>query len=345
MTKKKHRIKKKKKNKALYYMGIAITALLIISVGTLAMLLMPEEEEPGELLPAPPRPKDSHLNIENVFFQKAGEATRQTGSEVEDMVIVRVYSYITNDGTGDAKSVRITALPLDDAMNMASDKVDKTVGDIRVNKTSESEFLVEVPKGIRHEVFLMIWEDGRIILKGTGSFMVDTNIGTSEEFRTTEIIGSRNDTDYDGMSDAWENYYGLDPSDPEDANEDKDGDGISNRGEFLAGSEPGAPSMPTDDDGKDDSSDFAPAIIGIVFIVIIIIIIAAVKGSAKQTQNIEHRTYNTVPTKPEPQKSAVQKSPTGPVTCLRCGGMIQNLKCQHCGMDYGQNGTNNGDGY
>ena len=103
--------------------------------------------------------------------------------------------------------------------------------------------------------------------------------------------------------------------------------------------------MPTDDDGKDDSSDFAPAIIGIVFIVIIIIIIAAVKGSAKQTQNIEHRTYNTVPTKPEPQKSAVQKSPTGPVTCLRCGGMIQNLKCQHCGMDYGQNGTNNGDGY
>jgi hypothetical protein len=328
-------------------MGIAITALLIVSVGTLAMLLMPEEEEePGELPPAPSIPKDPHLNIENVFFQKAGEATRQTGSEVEDMVIVRVYSYITNDGTGDAKTVKITALPLDDKMNMASDKVDKIVGDIRVNKTSESEFLVEVPKGVRHEVFLMIWEDGRIILKGTGSFMVETNIGTSQEFQTTEILGSRNDSDYDGMSDAWENYYGLDPSDPEDANEDKDGDGISNRGEYLAGSEPGkAKKLDTKDGSDDESYDFAITFIGIILVVIItiiIIIIAAVKGSAKQTQNIEHRTYNTAPIKPEPQKSVMQKSPTGPVTCLRCGGMIQNLKCQHCGMDYGQQEVNNG---
>ena len=86
MKKKKQRIVKKK-NKVMYWIGAAITALLIISIGTLTMRLMPEEpaEEP-ELPPAPPMIKEPHLNIENVFFQKAGEATRQLGGYPEDMV-------------------------------------------------------------------------------------------------------------------------------------------------------------------------------------------------------------------------------------------------------------------
>jgi hypothetical protein len=343
MKKKKQRIKRVKKDKTMYYIGIAITALLILSVGTLSMLLMPEEDEPRDLPSKPPRSKDPHLNIENVFFQKAGEATRQTGSEIEDMVIVKVYSFITNDGTGDAKNVKITALPLDDTINMASDKVDKIVGNIKVNKTSESEFLVQVPKGIRHEVFLMIWEDGRVILKGTGSFMVETDIGTSQEFQTTDVIGSRNDTDYDGMPDAWEMYYGLDPSKASDANEDNDGDGITNRGEYLAGSEPAEPAMNHDSDDKSESeeTDFAITFIGILFVVIIviIIIIAAVKGSAKQTPNIENKRDNTISFRSD-QQQTMQRSQTGPVTCIRCGGMIHNLRCQHCGMDYGTDVNN-----
>jgi len=42
------------------------------------------------------------------------------------------------------------------------------------------------------------------------------------------------DTDQDGMPDAWELFFGLNPANPADANEDPDGDGMSNLKEYLA---------------------------------------------------------------------------------------------------------------
>ncbi|WP_116811976.1 Ig-like domain-containing protein [Steroidobacter cummioxidans] len=47
-----------------------------------------------------------------------------------------------------------------------------------------------------------------------------------------------NDQDGDGMSDEFEQRYGLDPHDPSDAATDLDGDGVSNLDEFLQGSDP-----------------------------------------------------------------------------------------------------------
>ena len=49
---------------------------------------------------------------------------------------------------------------------------------------------------------------------------------------------SNNDTDGDGMPDGWEGYYGLQPTDPSDANQDFDGDGYDiNRDGFISSSE------------------------------------------------------------------------------------------------------------
>ena len=56
------------------------------------------------------------------------------------------------------------------------------------------------------------------------------------------------DTDSDGMPDAWELRFDLDPNDPSDAALDQDGDGVTNLQEFLAGT---PPSGSIDIDGND----------------------------------------------------------------------------------------------
>ncbi|MEA2055927.1 MAG: hypothetical protein U9O49_03755 [Candidatus Thermoplasmatota archaeon] len=57
----------------------------------------------------------------------------------------------------------------------------------------------------------------------------------SKFFWVTEDVS---DTDNDGMPDWWEEKYGLDPKNPLDAEEDKDGDGISNIREYQLGNNP-----------------------------------------------------------------------------------------------------------
>jgi len=52
--------------------------------------------------------------------------------------------------------------------------------------------------------------------------------------------GSENDTDGDGLPNAWEIQYGLDPF-RDDSKEDPDGDGLSNLEEYLAGTNPVEP--------------------------------------------------------------------------------------------------------
>jgi len=59
--------------------------------------------------------------------------------------------------------------------------------------------------------------------------------------------------DNDGMDDAWEKQYGLDPKNPEDALWDKDSDGLSNLEEFKLGTNPTL--ADTDSDGKNDSAE------------------------------------------------------------------------------------------
>jgi len=60
------------------------------------------------------------------------------------------------------------------------------------------------------------------------------------------------DSDNDGMPDAWETRYGLNPNDPSDATSDQDNDGVSAIDEFLGGSIPSG-SLDIDGNGQYDA--------------------------------------------------------------------------------------------
>ena len=62
----------------------------------------------------------------------------------------------------------------------------------------------------------------------------------SEEFSFPCLNGcvAYTDSDHDGMPDAWENLYGLDPANSSDRNADYNGDGYSNLEEFINGADP-----------------------------------------------------------------------------------------------------------
>ena len=61
------------------------------------------------------------------------------------------------------------------------------------------------------------------------------------------------DTDADGMTDDFENQYGFDPNNPNDASIDTDGDGISNREEENSGTNPLL--ADSDGDGVEDGTE------------------------------------------------------------------------------------------
>lgn len=71
---------------------------------------------------------------------------------------------------------------------------------------------------------------GETLILSTPSKVVDWSSFSDDTTKT--------DTDADGMPDAWETQYGLNPNDPTDAAKDKDGDGYSNLDEFKGNSDP-----------------------------------------------------------------------------------------------------------
>ena len=67
------------------------------------------------------------------------------------------------------------------------------------------------------------------------------------------VIAQETDTDLDGMPDDWEDDYGLNETNPDDADEDLDSDTISNLNEYLSGCDPSK--VDSDDDGHSDAKE------------------------------------------------------------------------------------------
>ncbi len=345
MVKSIKKVKKNKKrmNKILYLIVGLVIGIFIFTAGTMAMMVKDEikEKDPGP----PPEPvNEAHLFVEDVYFMMDGSRAAVDGDGIERVDIITTV-YITNDGLAEAKNVKITAWPMDEDKNMGKDKVDETVGIIPIQKTSEIELTIRVPPGARHNVDFLIFERDLLILRGSGSVVTEGTFKNTPKYQTNEVKGTVNDTDYDGIPDDWERYYGLDPNDLNDAHDDPDGDGVSNLEEYRANTEPRDPKVggcESDDDKEEKglSSLDNGAVVGglgiFIAIIVIIIIIIAVFASSK------HEHHNKVNNNPQaytnqytpPSILNVQPGQVIPKRCSRCGGWVVNDACTLCGSRY-----------
>ena len=79
---------------------------------------------------------------------------------------------------------------------------------------------------------------GRIVLWLLPAVVATSLLALFLALRPGTARAQEQDADGDGMPDAWEATFGLDPDDPSDAALDTDADGLSNLQEYLAGTYP-----------------------------------------------------------------------------------------------------------
>jgi len=132
-----------------------------------------------------------------------------------------------------------------------------------VNETMEIGCVVHDNLGINHVNLTIIYPDGRIHrygmtqendlyiferrfdIPGEYTFFIsstDTKNNLNQSpIQSFWIVKDINDTDNDGIPDRWEDIYGLNPEDPDDAKGDMDGDGIVEVKEYAMGLNPTVP--------------------------------------------------------------------------------------------------------
>jgi probable HAF family extracellular repeat protein len=110
---------------------------------------------------------------------------------------------------------------------------------------------------------LALWQDGRVwkVTDCVPAYLHPDATTYFDIHNTYDITGRRlvlhrlPDSDGDGLPDAWETQYGLNPNSAPDAAVDTDGDGLTNYQEYHAGSNP--TSADTDADGVPDGWEAA----------------------------------------------------------------------------------------
>jgi hypothetical protein len=141
--------------------------------------------------PAEDPKKGAYLQIEEVFFLLEGKGN--------DMVTIGVTAFITNSGSADAESVEIVAFVIEKHSNLALDRNEFTVGSIVKEKTKMAEFSLSMPDNDSYTIKLILIEDGKISIRGSGTVNLDFHSGGSGTRFATDSKTRGENGDEDGL--------------------------------------------------------------------------------------------------------------------------------------------------
>jgi hypothetical protein len=162
-------------------LGIVVLFLIIGMAITTALTSAPANEPKNE----------AYLQIDEVFFLLEG-----TGS---DKVTIGVTAFITNIGSEDAENVEIVAFVIEKHSNLALDKNTFSAGSIPKEKTKMAEFSLTMPDGDSYTIKLILMENGKISIRGSGTINLDYHSGgTGTRFATDSK--TRGEEDENGLA-------------------------------------------------------------------------------------------------------------------------------------------------
>ena len=169
-------VEDKQRKKMPYTLAIIVFSLLVCIVVMSALFSSVLADE---------APKQAYLQVDDVFFV----LTDSENGLRTDMVNIDVTAFITNKGKLDAKDVEIIAFTVDKNTNLALDKTTFDVGSIPKDKTSSSEFSLSMPNNDSYVIELIIFENGKIALKGSGTLDLKWNSGNQGNGFRSEPTG------------------------------------------------------------------------------------------------------------------------------------------------------------
>jgi hypothetical protein len=223
-----------------FFVSLLITLSVVLSIVALAISLQPEAE--AEVV-------QPFLVVEDVYFVMSKSAD----DAIKDDKEITMSAFITNKGEKDAASVEVRTFAIDSDTNLGEDYNQATLGLIPKGTTGEATMTLTVPEGKTYRIELLVFESGRIVVRGSGTIKLMGSIGSA---------GADFQTDGDGMNS---------PRGP--SKEDADSGSLGAL-EFSS---------------EKEASGFA-AVFALILIIIVIIVIVLVAARRKAESNVQ--TYS-----------------------------------------------------
>ncbi len=102
---------------------------------------------------------------------------------------LKISVHMTNKGKSEVDDVKIRAFVIERDSNLARDEASLDMNSIPGKTTKEGELFISVPNNDSYRIELLVFEDSKLTLRGSGTIDL-TGVGVASEYRSEEDQGS-----------------------------------------------------------------------------------------------------------------------------------------------------------